>query len=60
MSDLIETCEGLALANGAWREGYAAGRKDLEADLRGKSQPVTRSPYSAPLLSLIKAGEQGE
>jgi len=55
MDDLLSTRAGLALANAAFGEGLSAGVRACNDADDGKpfAQPV--SPYSAPLLALIKA-----
>lgn len=55
--DLLDTRAGLALANGAFKEGMSAVFKAYaEAGETGVfTKPV--SPYSAPLLRIIKGGD---
>jgi hypothetical protein len=54
--DLLDTRAGLALANAAFGEGLSAGIKACN-EAEGK-QPFVKpeSPYSAPLLAMVKAG----
>lgn len=52
IDDLIETREGLALANAAWKEGASAMLRAVNEHESGPwVKPV--SPYSAPLLRRI-------
>ncbi|WP_121866157.1 hypothetical protein [Glutamicibacter nicotianae] len=55
VEELVTTRTGLALANQAFKEGLRAGIRACNAS--GPDKPFTKpeSPYSAPLLAMIKA-----
>lgn len=52
---LLESTAGLALANAAFHEGLRAGIRACNDADNGRVFTKPVSPYSAPLLSAIKA-----
>lgn len=54
---LTTTRAGLALANAAFKEGMSAGIKACNEAREGEPFVKPVSPYSAPLLALIKANQ---
>jgi len=56
--DLLDTRAGLALANEAYRGGLSAGIRACNESLEGEPFVKPVSPYSAPLLALIKADKE--
>ena len=56
--DLLGTRSGLALANAAFGEGLSAGIKACNEADDGQSFRKPISPYSSPLLAIIKKGER--
>lgn len=56
--ELLDTREGLALANAAFGEGMSAGIRACNESLEGEPFVKPVSPYSAPLLALIKADKE--
>lgn len=56
--DLVETRHGLALANQAFKEGLSAGIRACNESLEGEPFVKPVSPYSAPLLAMIKADKE--
>lgn len=55
VEDLVTTRTGLALANTAFNEGMSAGIRACYESASGKPFIKPVSPYSAPLLAMIKA-----
>ncbi|MGH3651575.1 hypothetical protein [Glutamicibacter sp.] len=55
VEELITTRAGLALANAAFNEGLSAGIRACNESLEGEPFVKPVSPYSAPLLAMIKA-----
>jgi hypothetical protein len=53
MENLLDTRAGMALANAAWHEGASSAIRYCNDD-DAVTKPV--SPYSAPLLAMIKSG----
>lgn len=56
--DLLDTRAGLALANHAFQEGLGDGIRACNDSLEGEPFVKPISPYSAPLLALIKADKE--
>lgn len=57
--DLLDTKAGMALANSAWQEGASAMLRSINQHTSGPWQKPT-SPYSAPLLRMLNAGESSD
>lgn len=55
VEELVTTRVGLALANAAFKEGLSAGIRACNESLEGEPFVKPVSPYSAPLLAMIKA-----
>lgn len=56
--DLLDARAGLALANKTFQEGMSAGIRACNDSLEGEPFVKPISPYSAPLLALIKADKE--
>lgn len=56
--DLLDTLEGLALANASFNEGAGAGVTACTESAEGEPFVKPTSPYSAPLLALINANKE--
>lgn len=54
IGDLMEPA-ALRLANAAWHEGRAAGRREQQAAMEGQGLPCEVSPYAAALRLKLKA-----
>lgn len=58
IESLADTRLGLALASQAFKEGVSAGIRACNESLEGEPFVKPVSPYSAPLLAMIKADKE--